>query len=77
LQEVERDGSKGYERLVKRTRVENMKALEVILDCIKERNRVLGNIAPIKAEHSGAIDLRDLKINYIVPGEDEDRVQAE
>jgi hypothetical protein len=77
LQEIERESSKGYERLVKRTKVENMKALEVILDCIKERNRVLGNISPIKAEHSGAIELRDLKINYIVPVEDEDRLQAE
>lgn len=53
------------------TNKENVKALEVILDCIKERNRVLGNIAPIKAEHSGAIELKELKINYIVP-EDED-----
>lgn len=32
---------------------------------------MLGNIAPIKAEHSGAIELRDIKINYVVPEGDE------
>lgn len=45
----------------------NIKALEIILDCVKERNRVLGNIAPVKSEHSGAIELRELQINYISP----------
>jgi hypothetical protein len=49
-----------------------MKALEVILDCIKEKNRVLGHIAPVRNELSGAIELKDLKINYIVPVEEDE-----
>ena len=73
IQTIHRETDKGFEKIEKHTsNTENIKALEVILDCIKERNRVLGNIAPIKAEHSGAIELKELKINYIVPEEIEE-----
>jgi hypothetical protein len=72
IQEVLKEGVEGIETVIKKSNnSHNIKALEVILDCIKERNRMLGNIAPIKAEHSGAIELRDIKINYVVPEGDE------
>lgn len=72
IQEVLKEGVEGIETVIKKSNnSHNIKALEIILDCIKERNRMLGNIAPIKAEHSGAIELRDIKINYVVPEGDE------
>lgn len=46
---------------------ENIKALELVLECVKERNKMIGNYAPAKAEHSGSLDLKQIQINYHAP----------
>lgn len=56
---------------------ENLKALELVLECIKERNKMVGNHAPVKSEHSGSVELKSIQINYHAPLPSNDVIDVE
>jgi hypothetical protein len=56
---------------------ENLKALELVLECIKERNKMVGNHAPVKSEHSGSVELKSIQINYHAPLPSNDIIDVE
>jgi hypothetical protein len=45
----------------------DVRAVLGMIDISKERSKIFGSYSPVKAEVSGSIELKELKINYIKP----------